>query len=79
MDERLVRLLNVLPKQNREIKYKSKVFTDSSKFIDLLGGNIVAKDIFNVSSDVISQWRRNGIPQERLDKIELNLLRKGIL
>ena len=79
MNERLEKLLSVLPRQPREIKYKSKVSTDSSKFIDELGGNVVAKNIFKVSSEVISQWRRNGIPEDRLDKLELYLLRQGQL
>lgn len=79
MNDRLVKLLNVLPKQKRDIKYKSKVFTESSEFIDELGGNLVAKDIFGVSSEVISQWRRNGIPEDRLDKIELELFKQGQL
>lgn len=79
MEDRLEQLLRVLPKVNRDIKYKSKVCTDSSKFIDCLGGNLAAKQIFNVSSEVISQWRRNGIPEDRLDKIELDLLKQGVL
>lgn len=79
MNERLEKLLTVLPKQTRDIKYKSKVNSETSLFIDQLGGNIIAKEIFNVSSDVISQWRRNGIPDDRLNKIELSLIKQGKL
>lgn len=39
---------------------------EHSKIIDRLGGNVAVAAIFKISSQAISKWRRDGIPEARL-------------
>lgn len=42
-----------------------------SSIIDALGGNTKVAELFMISSQAVSKWRREGIPQARLMYLEL--------
>lgn len=44
---------------------------DHSKIIDALGGNVAVATMFGVSSQAISKWRKEGIPNARLMYLKL--------
>lgn len=58
--------------------------TDAEKIIDALGGTSEVARICNIRAPSVSEWRRNGIPQARLQFLELlrpdvfNEVRKGV-
>lgn len=45
--------------------------TDSSKIIDRLGGNSEVSRLFEISSQAVSKWRREGIPNPRMMYLKL--------
>jgi hypothetical protein len=47
------------------------MMTDSSKIIDRLGGNSEVSRLFSISSQAVSKWRREGIPEPRLMYLRL--------
>ena len=47
-----------------------------SSIIDALGGNARVAEICNISSQAVSKWRREGIPEARL--MYLRLLRPDL-
>lgn len=44
---------------------------DESKLIDECGGTVAVAKLCHVSSQAVSKWRREGIPQARLMYIKL--------
>ena len=44
---------------------------NDSQIIDQLGGNTAVAKLFNVSSQAVSKWRNDGIPDARLMYLRL--------
>lgn len=51
--------------------YNRRMNIFDSSVIDSLGGNSKVAELCNISSQAVSKWRREGIPQARRQFLEL--------
>lgn len=51
--------------------YNSRMEHFDSSVIDSIGGNAKVAELCNISSQAVSKWRREGIPQARRQFLEL--------
>jgi len=55
----------------RNYGYNRRMDHFDSSVIDSLGGNSKVAELCNISSQAVSKWRREGIPQARRQFLEL--------
>jgi len=55
----------------RNYGYNRRMDHFDSSVIDALGGNSKVAELCNISSQAVSKWRREGIPQARRQFLEL--------
>jgi len=66
----------ILRTRNKSDKLKTATLTD--KLIAELGGNVVVSKMLNISSEAVSRWKTHGISNERLDMIELRIMKNQL-
>lgn len=62
--------------QRKKAMHKTvKNETPTDRLIVGLGGNTIVSKMLNITSEAVSRWKTHGIPTEKLDMIELKIIK----
>lgn len=61
--------------RQRAMSGKIKNSTPVDRLVQALGGNVVVAKMLGITSEAVSRWKTHGIPNERLDMIELKIIK----